>query len=478
MKRSELIFNIVSIPVDIVSLFLSGLMSFYIRLWLNPYIPVLFTPDRVDFTKNLFAVIFVLLVIFAFSGLYNLRGTRKFMTNEFYKIVGAISLALLFIVFVFFFNQSFFNSRLIILIAWAVCIIFVSIARFILKKIQGVYLNRGQGLHNIAVITGKGDRNHFVEQLKANKQYGFNVVAEITEADNVLEKLEQLYSEKKIEEILQADPEASQQFNLQLLQFARGKGLEFNYVPNLFNVQQKHIETDTIEGIPVISIKNTPLSGWGSVVKRIFDIFAAILCLILTSPLFIIIAVLIKLDSRGKILYSAPRAGLNKDFVFYKFRTMQQHLSVGSEFGGAEAELMRQELWQQNVRGGKDGAFLKIKDDPRVTKLGRILRKTKLDEIPQFINVLKGDMSMVGPRAHVIDEVARYRDKHQRIFTIKPGIFGLSQIAQLSWPDLPLEEEINLNTYYIENWSVGLDLVILTKSAYYLIFSPKAKDNY
>ena len=122
--------------------------------------------------------------------------------------------------------------------------------------------------------------------------------------------------------------------------------------------------------------------------------------------------------------------------------------------------------------------FLKIKDDPRVTRVGRILRKTKLDEIPQFINVLRGDMSMVGPRAHVIDEVERYRNRYRRIFTLKPGIFGLSQISQITWPDLPFEEEIRLNTYYIENWSLWLDIWTLTKTFYYLFLAPKAKEDY
>jgi lipopolysaccharide/colanic/teichoic acid biosynthesis glycosyltransferase len=157
---------------------------------------------------------------------------------------------------------------------------------------------------------------------------------------------------------------------------------------------------------------------------------------------------------------------------------MFSHLSVGEEYGGQEAEKVRQQLWEKNDRGGKDGPFLKIKHDPRVTKVGRFLRKTKLDEIPQFWNVLKGDMSMVGPRAHVLDEVGRYRNRYRRMFSIKPGIFGMSQIAQVSWPDLPFEEEIRLNTYYIENWSLWLDMKILTKSFWLLLFGAKSKEDY
>jgi lipopolysaccharide/colanic/teichoic acid biosynthesis glycosyltransferase len=202
------------------------------------------------------------------------------------------------------------------------------------------------------------------------------------------------------------------------------------------------------------------------------------ICLVLTSPVFLIIWIAIKLDSPGKAIYLAKRGGRGTDFEFYKFRSMYSHLSVGDSYGGQTAEEIRKNLWQKNNRGGLEGPFLKIKDDPRVTKVGRFLRKTKLDEIPQFWNVLKGDMSMVGPRAHVLDEVQKYRDRYQRMFSIKPGIFGTSQIAQMSWEDLPFEEEIKLNTFYIENWSLWLDIKILAKSFWLLFFEVKQKDNY
>ena len=472
MKRSELIFNILSIPVDIMSLLFAGVMSFYIRLNLETYFPVLFKPDLKEFVLNLLGVIPILLIIFAFAGLYNLRGTRKF-SNEFSRIIAAITIALLLIVFIFFFDQTFFNSRLIILIAWLVSIIILVLARYILKKIQVALLKRGFGLHNLVVVGATQNQHPMLQQIRNDKNFGYEIVAEISDNQNVLEHLDQIYQKNKFEELLQADPSAPAHLNAQLLQFARQKGLTFNYLPDIFDVQRNHLETLTIDGMPVISIKNTPLTGWGSVVKRIFDILLSLISLILTSPLFLVIALAIKIDSKGKVFYAAPRGGHKKDFTFYKFRTMYSHLSVGQEYGGKEAEKVRQELWKVNARGGESGAFLKIKDDPRVTRVGKILRKTKLDEIPQFFNVLRGDMSMVGPRAHVIDEVERYRDQYRRIFSIKPGIFGLSQIAQITWPDLPFDEEIKLNTYYIENWSVWLDIQILVKSFYYIFLGKK-----
>lgn len=478
MKRSELIFNIVSIPIDIISLFLAGLVSFYLRLALGNEIPVLFEPDIHSFFHDLTYSIPILLIIFAFAGLYNLRGTRKF-SREFLKISAAISTALLLIILVFFFNQSVFNSRLTILIAWPASIIFVVIGRFVVLKIQQVFLRKGYGLHNLVIIKGSlPQANNFLHDTVYKKQFGYKIVAEINEGKDPLSELQNIYKPNEFEEVLQANPLASPKDNAAVLAFCRSHGLTFNYIPNIFDVQKNHIETDTISGVPIISIKNTPLSGWGSLVKRMFDIIASLVCIIVTLPVFIVVAVAIKLDSTGKILYAAERGGQKDDFMFYKFRTMYSHLSIGNGYGGARAEEMRKELWKKNARGGENAAFLKIKHDPRVTRVGRFLRKTKLDEIPQFYNVFKGDMSMVGPRAHVVEEVERYRDHYRRVFSIKPGIFGLSQIAQISWPDLPFEEEIKLNTYYIENWSIWLDITILAKSLYLLIFGKAVHEDY
>ena len=434
MKRSELIFNIVSIPVDTISLIIAGIVSFYIRIKLGSYIPITFLLNFGEYARILLIAIPILLLIFASFGLYNLRATRKF-SSELSKVVSVISIALLVVIVVFFFDQKIFSSRLIMLSAWFFSILFVILGRYLLKKIQVVYLSRGLGLHKLVIVTAPGQtETTVIEEVQKNKALGYRVIAQLEQGPDLLVRLQELYIDSTIEEILQANPKADQEVNLQLVEFARNRGLIFNFVPNLFDVQRNAVETETIQGIPVISLKNTPLDGWGKVVKRIFDIITAIICLILTAPLFLVIIILIKIDSTGHVLYAAPRGGLKKDFVFYKFRTMYSHMSTGTEYGGAEAEKLRMELWKQNARGGEDGPFLKIKDDPRVTKIGRFLRKTKLDEIPQFLNVLKGDMSMVGPRAHVIDEVERYRNSYRRLFTVKPGIFGLSQIAQMSWP--------------------------------------------
>ncbi len=465
MKRSELLFNIVSIPLDAVSLLLAALVSFYIRTrYAAHYVAVEFVPDLHHFLRLVAVAAPTIIVIYACFGLYNLKSTRKF-SQEFIKVFNATSIALLAIMVLFFFDQQFFQSRLIILIGWAAALVIVTLLRAILKAIQVACLNRGYGLHSLVIIDGSQDSDKFlVRQLQHNKSFGYKVTAVLNSASDLVEQLENLYKNHKVEEIFQLNPKLSDEKTLEVVQFSQSKGLNFSFVPNLFNVQRSIVETEEIEGMPYITLKNTPLDGWGKVAKRGFDIVCACICLVITSPLFLVISIWIKLDSPGKVMYAAPRAGKDRDFTFLKFRTMYSHLSVGAGYGGEEALKVRQDLWKVNARGGEDGPFLKIKGDPRVTRVGKFLRKTKLDEIPSFINVLRGDVSMVGPRAHVIDEVERYRNKYRRIFTLKPGIFGLAQISQMSWPDLPFEEEIRLNMYYIENWSLWLDITTLAKT--------------
>jgi exopolysaccharide biosynthesis polyprenyl glycosylphosphotransferase len=478
MKKSELIFNLVSIPVDAISLALAGIVSFNLRKhFLEVVGPIMYRLDLNEFLVLMYKIIPALILIFALLGLYNLKGTRKFI-KEFGKILIGTSLGLLLVILLFFFNQSIFPSRFIILATWGLGIVMVVLGRVILKIIQAQLFKKGIGLHRVVMISGPSQDALVLEEVFKNKVHGYQVVADFEYDDKLIDILEEYQSQNKIDEIMQGNPLLKESDNLKLVQFARNKGLKFSFVPNLFEVQRNIIETDQLNGVPIISLKNTPLDGWGKVSKRLVDILASLICLIITSPIFLLILFAIKIDSKGKFIYSALRGGCGNNFKFYKFRTMYSHLSVGEEYGGQEAEKIRQELWQKNDRGGKDGPFLKIKHDPRVTKVGRFLRRSKLDEIPQFWNVLIGDMSMVGPRAHVLDEVERYRSRYYRMFSVKPGIFGLSQTAQMNWADLPFEEEIRLNTFYIENWSLWLDIKILAESFWLLFFVKKNKEDY
>jgi exopolysaccharide biosynthesis polyprenyl glycosylphosphotransferase len=478
MKRSELLFNLISIPVDILMLAIAGIVSFYLRTQTQVYeAPVLFELHLSAFLVVLAQIIPVLLLVFALLGLYNLRGTRRFI-HEFNRILVGTSLGMLFVMVLFFFNQSIFPSRFIILMAWALGIIFVLGGRLVLKYFQEIMFRKGYGLHRLILINGSGTEADQIANFLQNQSHGYKVVGDIANDENTLNELERLSAASAIDEVMQASPFATSKQNLELLNFVRRKGLQFSFVPNLFEVQRNIIELDSFKGIPIIKLKNTPLEGWGKVIKRILDIIVSLICLIITAPISLIIFIGIRLTSPGPAIYKHTRSGYKKEFLFYKFRTMFAHLSTGEEFGSKEADEVLKNLLEQSNDENRDGPLWKIKDDPRITPFGKFLRKTKLDEIPQFWNVLIGDMSMVGPRPHMPEQVEKYRQSYGRVFSIKPGIFGLTQIEQMGSPTLPFEEEIRLDTYYIENWSLIWDLQILVKTFFLLLFSRKPKDIY
>ncbi len=476
MKKGELYLNLASVPVDIAMLLLAAYLAFESRFYFTELVgPVRYELKLLEFLATSAALIPILLALFAFFGLYNLTGARK-LGSQIAKLAAAITLGLFLVIVLFFFNQQLFPSRFIVLASWAWAIATVSLGRLVLELLEQWMFRSGKGLHQVVIINGHHSTSQAISKSLGNPKWGINVLKELDYNEKTLEQLEGIYGSGRLDEIIQANPELGDEQNMRLLEFARSKGLRFSFVPNFFDVQSNTREFIEFDGVPLISIKNTPLEGWGQVVKRVIDVSLSMAAMLILAPVYLIIYIAVKVGSPGPAIYPQIRGGRKKDFWFYKFRSMYTHLSDG--LGGEEADKMRAELWKKNDRGGADSPFLKIKNDPRITPVGKIIRKTKLDEIPQFWNVLKGDMSLVGPRAHMLAEVERYRNRYRRMFSIKPGIFGVSQIAQMSWPDLPFEEEIRLNTYYIENWSLWLDIKILFQSAYLLFFAHKPKDDY
>jgi len=210
------------------------------------------------------------------------------------------------------------------------------------------------------------------------------------------------------------------------------------------------VELRTVLGRPLLRTIATPLSGWARVVKRLLDTVGSALLLVLLAPLLLVIAAAVRLTSRGGALYASQRVGRDgKLFTIYKFRSMRM---------GAEHE--RAALAADNHR--TDGPLFKIKNDPRVTPFGRVLRRWSLDELPQLWNVLRGEMSLIGPRPHLPDEIAEFTPQLKRLLRIKPGLSGLAQVSGRS--DLSFADEMQLDLYYLDNWSLLLDAVIFLKS--------------
>ena len=233
------------------------------------------------------------------------------------------------------------------------------------------------------------------------------------------------------------------------VQEALKNNLDVSIVPDLLEQRPRKLTIKSIGALPLISIHEEPIPHFGLLIKRVFDIVLSLLAILICSPLMLAAALLIRLDSPGPALYSAPRAGKKgKQFLCYKFRTMH-----------ADAELRKEEL---RVRNERCGATFKIAADPRITHLGGLLRRYSIDELPQLMNVLKGDMSLVGPRPHPLDDRSRYQLEDLRRLDVAPGITGLWQVSARRDPSFHTNMALDLE--YIENWSLAMDLRILLKT--------------
>lgn len=264
-----------------------------------------------------------------------------------------------------------------------------------------------------------------------------------------LDDLERIIEDQDVDEIIVALPGHQHDEVLSIAHRCQAREVRLRVVPDLFEVTMVRATLTEIDDIPLIGLRDPVLTGYQSFVKRCFDIVMALFCLALAAPLFIIVPVLIRLDSRGRVFFSQIRVGENgRPFRMYKFRSMVDD---------AEARL-------RDLVRIEDLAepMYKLKDDPRVTRLGRFLRRTSLDEVPQLINVLKGDMSMVGPRPEELQVVQHYQLWHRKRLSVKPGLTGPMQVAGRG--ELPLDERIRLELMYISHYSVFEDLKYLLKT--------------
>ena len=347
---------------------------------------------------------------------------------------------------------------------WGLCILLVVSARAIARTA----CRRTLAYLQNAVIVGS-DR---VGQLVARKilrhpEYGINVVG-FVDADpaelpadlghvRVLGPPEQLVDLVRlldVERVILALPEQSNQESVEIVRALKGCHVQVDIVPRVFELVSTNVGIHTVEGLPLLNLPPLRLSSSSQLLKRTLDLVVAVLGLVVLAPLFLVIAVLIKRDSPGPVFFGQVRMGAgDKPFRMYKFRTMV-----------ADADGRRGELAHINVHAvnGGDTRMFKAKDDPRVTRVGRLLRRYSLDELPQLINVVKGDMSLVGPRPLPLEEDRHVGDWGRKRLDLRPGITGLWQVLGRS--DISFEEMVKLDYLYVTTWSLGSDLRLLAQT--------------
>ncbi len=399
------------------------------------------------------------LLIYRIEGIYNYVRGRSWL-EEMYSLLTATFTGIVILIFIFFFFRPQFYSRLIYIYAGILIVIFLTLARVLTRMILGRLRKRGIGVDR-ALIVGAGELGRAImRNVLAQPDLGYHIEGFVDDDPakgsignfpllGGTDQLPRLLRERAIDEVLITLPWHAREKIVHLMEQAEAAGARVKIVPDLFQLSLSKIAVDAVGGIPLIGVKESAISGSALSLKRVMDVFISVLLSLVGFIFIALIAALIKLTSPGPVIFKQERVGRGgKLFTAYKFRTMRV---------GADDE--KENLQHLNEASGP---LFKIRNDPRMTAMGKWLRRTSFDELPQLWNVLRGDMSLVGPRPPLPNEVAQYEEWHKRRLDVAPGVTGLWQVSGRS--ELTFDEMVMLDLYYIENWSPWLDLWILIKT--------------
>lgn len=408
------------------------------------------------------ALTILLLGIYKLSGVYNQpRGASWF--DEVYLVVTGTATGIILMVFVIvFFFRPLFYSRLVFFYAGILITILLAASRLVKRTVHAYLRRRGLGVDRLLIV-GAGEVGRTVmRNVVAQPSLGYQVVGFV---DDDPEKggtslgrfkglgntanIPGLVKGMSIDEVIITLPWMYHRKIVSIIAQCERENVAVRIVPDIFQMTLSHLDTEDLGGIPMIGVKDISIGRSQLIIKRAMDVVVSLVALILLIPFFLLIALIVRLDSSGGVLFRQIRVGKDQRlFGCYKFRSMRE---------GAEEE--KEELLDKNEVAGP---VFKMRDDPRITPVGRFLRRTSLDELPQLLNVLMGHMSLVGPRPAIPAEVQRYQPWHTRRLDVAPGITGLWQVSGRS--QLTFDEMVLLDLYYIENWSPLLDLQILLRT--------------
>lgn len=468
MKRADLVFAAILVPLDYLALLAAATAAFSLRFapFFVAYRPVTFNLSYSEYLTSVMPIAAIYILVFALSRLYSLRPYR--IADEAVRVVVASSASIAVVLAIAFFSRELFDSRFIVLAAWALSILFLVSERVIIRLLQRTLRNLGIGVMRVAIIGKTKTANELLNYFTENPTLGYQPVFQTAHfGEETAKRLRGLKNDDRLDLILLANTDAERSEITAVKTFADVEHTAFFYAADLFPGSTLRPITHTFAGRPVIEVPKTPLDGWGAIYKRGFDIVISFLLILLTLPIQILVALALFIEQPGSVLFrklpdgtKAMRVGQRgKPFVYFKFRSMVR-----------DAHKYRFDPKFLKTHGNmREGTPLfKLENDPRVTRVGKFVRKYSLDELPEFYLVLFGRMSLVGPRPHLPEEVAQYKPGQRKVLTIKPGITGLSQISGRA--NLDFDDEVRLDMYYIENWSPWLDLIILLKTPLAVVF--------
>jgi len=475
------------IIADAFAAALSFMLAFYTREHVSVFAPgsgFAWSERFAPYGALLVFVVAIRLLSFRYCNLYRVRGEFSLFDDSIriFKATAIGSLLMVAAAFLYrggFEFRAFSYARSVFVADFLFVLVSVGVLRYLMRAVQMFVRSRQINLIPTLVVGRGPEASLFIREMRERPALGYRVIgvvdtkpidAQLNYEDvpviGTLDSLPEVIRDSGANEVIIADADVNADALFEvMMRCGRRRGVEFRIAPSLFNCLPRKTEIDQIGVLPMIRLFREPLSSGARILKRTFDLIIAALAIVLLLPLWLLIALLIKLDSRGPVFYTQERVGMDgRLFLLYKFRTMK---------AGADPELHRE--YQKAFIAGRAEAQVgndskptyKLLTDPRITRVGKLLRRTSLDEVPQLLNVLLGDMSLVGPRPPIPYEVEAYELWHRKRLDMKPGLTGLWQVSGRN--RLPFEEMVRLDLFYIENWSLLLDLKIILRTVLVMI---------
>ena len=481
--------RVVLVTCDALAAAFSFIFAFSIREEISAFAPdgsFAWSERFAPYGALLLFVVCIRLLSLRYFNLYRLRGEFSFVDDALRVFQATAVGSLLIVAAAFLYRggfafRAFSYARGVFVVDFFLALASIASIRFLTRALQ-TWVRRRQINLIPTLVVGRGPEAALcISEMRERPSLGYRVIGVVdsqvvatNEASSYegvpvisdLAGLPEAIRDSGANEVIIADPQVNGDalFDV-MIRCGRRRGVEFRIAPSLFNCLPRKTEIDQIGVLPMIRLFREPLSSAARLLKRTLDLTISMLAIAFLFPLWVLIAVLIKLDSKGPILYTQERVGMDgRLFLLYKFRTME---------AGSDPELHRE--YQRTFIAGRAEANMgddrrptyKLFADPRITRVGKWLRRMSLDEVPQLLNVLMGDMSIVGPRPPIPYEVEAYELWHRKRLDMKPGLTGLWQVSGRN--RLPFDEMVRLDLFYIENWSLLLDLKIILRTGFVIL---------
>lgn len=462
------------IIIDVLAILGAFTLAYVVRVQLDPR-PLINEIGAIDFFWTFVSLLPFWLITFWALGLYSPAVYQRRLTEMGKLLMGSFIGILLIIGYAYVVDQPIFPARLVPVYAGVSTFVLLLFGREILRLIRDMLYYSGVGVQRVMVIGSGAATRDIVQNLNQTQRSGYKVVAVIgnnADSDNLthyksLDRGLATLDAHRIDTIIQTSLYEETERNQKIMSAAQERHIQYCFVPGEAEFYSGKNQIDVFLGYPVINVYQTPLVGWGEVVKRIFDLVLVIVTLPLWGALLLLLSLLQVVFNRGPIFYKSPRlTRYSKKFYLLKFRSM------GAKYGKVDAAEEFRAMGREDLAAEYE-KNRKVVNDPRITWFGKFLRNTSLDELPQLINVLVGDLSLVGPRPILPQELHLYQGRGALLHSVKSGLTGLWQVSGRS--DLAFEKRVELELYYAQNWSFWLDVKILFKTIGVVFFRGGAR---